>query len=932
MNGERRFRARRLSAAVERGSGVRRRLLAAGLALAVWVVAQPAGLSQQPAPALRPGEAPAGWEAAWVEPDFPFFSSVIDARAAGSPFPGDNLSPRALVLNLGHGHWVAFDTDLVRVAAAWKGRGVTPVALAPGSYHVPNRKTPGGQDPSPQPDGSIWTANGIYPGWQIGARPSFDDPREPAPSPEEVGRGPLPEPMARVTAVRQVRGGTVIESTVGGTPVREWFTVSDADRPRLLERHIEIGPSADTLWLAIGIASPDISVAIDGGTPAAATLETIAMTPAPPARAGDAKVREPAVTQSVRAVRIAPHEDAVRFTVALSDGSTPPAVTRRAIPGEPPAPRWPQEVRTRVSPSKKQAAYVVDDVELPRRNPFRRLVRASDVQFLPDGTGVMVTLDGDVWLARGLHEPAGPVRWRRFASGLHEPLTLATRDGEIHVFDRNGIWRLRDTNGDGEADVHELFSNAFAQTADMREFPNTIRLAPGGEFVIAKGGQEATTIGKHNGSVLRISADGRRATVLGYGLRQPNLGVNARTGLVTASDQQGHYVPSTPLHVIRDRQFYGFISTRLPPEVYPAPIADPLTWIPHAVNASAMSQVWLFGARMGPLDDALVHIGYNRPELFRVLLNGRGKVPQAAVVSITHDFDFPPLNGSVNPADGQLYLAGFQILGWGTTATRLAGLGRVRYTGAPSTVPRDIVPMDAGVLLRFDVELDGAKASDPASYTVASWHYRRTHKYGSPQLKADGTPGVDRLAPSAAHLSTDRRSVFVAVPGMAPVMQMQVGWSLATAAGVAFEETASFTPYELTPFDPGAEGFGDVTIRFAPPTPTATGGPPAKGPVSAAEGRAVYERIGCMACHANDRSTPDKLGPSLAGLYGASRTFADGSPPATADEAYLREAILEPATKIVAGYDRNGIGMPSYAGVLTDAQIESVILYIKSLR
>ena len=34
-----------------------------------------------------------------------------------------------------------------------------------------------------------------------------------------------------------------------------------------------------------------------------------------------------------------------------------------------------------------------------------------------------------------------------------------------------------------------------------------------------------------------------------------------------------------------------------------------------------MSQVWLFGARMGPLNDALVHIGFNNPELFRVLLN-----------------------------------------------------------------------------------------------------------------------------------------------------------------------------------------------------------------------------------------------------------------------------------------------------------------------
>jgi hypothetical protein len=178
--------------------------------------------------------------------------------------------------------------------------------------------------------------------------------------------------------------------------------------------------------------------------------------------------------------------------------------------------------------------------------------------------------------------------------------------------------------------VHELFSNAFAQTADMREFPSTLRLAPGGEFVIAKGGQEATTLGKHNGHILKISSDGRTATVLGYGFRQPNLAVNVRTGLVTASDQQGQYVPSTPIHIVRDRQFYGFLGDKRPRERYPAPIADPLTWIPHSVNASGLSQVWLFDAKMGPLNDSLVHIGFNKPELFRVMFNTRSPKPQAA--------------------------------------------------------------------------------------------------------------------------------------------------------------------------------------------------------------------------------------------------------------------------------------------------------------
>lgn len=892
---------------------------AAGLAAAALLLLAGAGLH---GPAAAPGQ-PAGkspsaplW-AEWVEPDFPFFSSVLDVRRA-SGFPADNLTPRALVLNLGGGRWAAVDTDLVRVAAVWRGNGVTPKALAPGSYHHPDKKTPGGQTPAPEPDGTIWLANGIYPGWQRGERPAFDDPREPAPSVEEVGRGPLPEAMARFKAVRLVRSGAVLEYTAGGAQVREWMTAAG---PGGIDRHFRVGPSRDTLWLVLGVRADGVGLTAAAASGPVPSIETFARTGAGAPTGSDAS---PGVT----ALRIPPHAAPIEFSIGISEGAGQPAVVPRPIPADPPARRWPQTPTTRITRSLSKAAYVVDDVALPLDNPWKRNVRLGDIQFTSDGTGVGVTLDGDVWLLRGLHDPAGAVRWTRFTSGLHEPLTLAVRDDQIYVFDRNGIWRLRDTNGDGEADVHELFSNAFAQTADMREFPSTIRPAPRGEFVIAKGGQEATTIGRHNGSVLRVSADGRTATVLGYGFRQPNISVNSRTGLVIASDQQGHYIPTTPLHIVRDKQFYGFLSDKLPREVYPAPIAEPLTWIPHAANASAMSQVWLFGARMGPLTDALVHIGFNNPELFRVLLNERGPRPQAAIVSVTRAFEFPPLNGSVNPADGQLYLAGFQILGWGTTATRMAGLGRVRYTGAPSTLPREVVAMDSGVLLRFDVALDRSKAADPDSYALTSWHYKRTYQYGSPQFKADGTPGIDRLAPSRAYLSSDARSVFIAVPGMARVEQMRLGWSLATADGVRFQESAYFTPYELTRFDPRAEGFGALTVDLSPRAVAAEGAVA----VTVDEGRRLAQLYGCMACHGVDASTVSRLGPTWKGLYGSERTYAKGVLKTIADDGYLRESILDPAAKIVTGYERGEAGMPSYSGVLTDPQIESIVLFIKSVK
>ena len=114
--------------------------------------------------------------AEWVEPDFPFFSSILDVRKAGPGFPKDNLTPRGIILNLGDDHWACFDTDLLRLSAIWKGNGVTPVSLAPKSYHPWGSKTRGGQTELPVPDGNVWIANGIYPGWQYGERLELSDP------------------------------------------------------------------------------------------------------------------------------------------------------------------------------------------------------------------------------------------------------------------------------------------------------------------------------------------------------------------------------------------------------------------------------------------------------------------------------------------------------------------------------------------------------------------------------------------------------------------------------------------------------------------------------------------------------------------------------------------------------------------------------------
>ena len=74
-----------------------------------------------------------------------------------------------------------------------------------------------------------------------------------------------------------------------------------------------------------------------------------------------------------------------------------------------------------------------------------------------------------------------------------------------------------------------------------------------------------------------------------------------------------------------------------------------------------------------------------------------------------------------------------------------------------------------------------------------------------------------------------------------------------------------------------------------------------------------------------------KIGPSWKGLYGKMRKFTKG-PDVVADDAYIRESILTPAAKTVKGYDKVEAAMPIYEGVLTESQIQSLILYIKTLK
>jgi cytochrome c oxidase subunit 2 len=92
----------------------------------------------------------------------------------------------------------------------------------------------------------------------------------------------------------------------------------------------------------------------------------------------------------------------------------------------------------------------------------------------------------------------------------------------------------------------------------------------------------------------------------------------------------------------------------------------------------------------------------------------------------------------------------------------------------------------------------------------------------------------------------------------------------------------------------------------------------------AQNGQKLFESLACNNCHKSDHTGRC---PSLEGVYGSTVHLVGGAT-VKADEAYIRESILNPQAKIVAGYEPV---MPTFQGLVTEDQVLQLIEYVRSL-
>jgi glucose/arabinose dehydrogenase len=468
---------------------------------------------------------------------------------------------------------------------------------------------------------------------------------------------------------------------------------------------------------------------------------------------------------------------------------------------------WPMPVVVNGKLGDSRGGYALDTIPVPFENPYHSWLRTSALAFFPDGRAVVTTYGGDVWMVSGIDTKLEHVTWSRFATGLFEPFGVQVIKGLVYVTCRNGIVRLHDRNGDGEADFYETFYTDTDVSTFFHSFNFDLQVDHQGNLYYVKAGEY--TDSKLPGGVIEVSADGQQGQVYCTSFRVPNgMGI-LPDGQLTVSDNQGDWMPASKINLVRRGGAYGYVQTKTGGSMYgdhwapdggridprqvkaPATFDQPIIWMPQEFDNSSGGQVWVADKRFGPLSGRLLHTSFGKGWMYYLALQQVGDISQAAIVALPFQFEAGIMRARVNPVDGQVYATG--LSGWqGPPDGKDGCLQRLRYTGQPVKLLDDVKVRADGLALKFNFPLETASATNPASYHIEQWNYLWSSRYGSDQYSVEhpGHKGHDKLTATSIKVAGDRRSVLLMIPGVRPVNQVEIRLDLKAGDGSAFRELA----------------------------------------------------------------------------------------------------------------------------------------------
>lgn len=401
--------------------------------------------------------------------------------------------------------------------------------------------------------------------------------------------------------------------------------------------------------------------------------------------------------------------------------------------------------------------------------PEHVILEVGGLATLPDGGLAACTRRGEVWIisnpyVTGFERPI----FKKFAHGLHEPLGLAVKGGDIYVTQRSELTRLRDTDKDGVADAYDKIYS-WPLSGNYHEYSYGPLFLPNGNMLVTLNLGWSNSLGHGvslapwRGWMLEITPDGKM-TPIAAGLRSPaGYGFNA-DGDIFYTENQGDWVGSGRMTHLEKGDFAGNAESlkwsglpgspvTLKSEDIPStgrPLYDiakevpglksPAIWLPHGIFGISTSGFVYDSTKgnFGPFENQLLVGDQGQSKIMRVALEKIKGQYQGVVFGFREGFS----SGILRMAWGNDHslFVGMTSRGWSSTGRQLYSLQRLAWTGKTPFEMKTVRVMPDGFEIEYTMPVDKNLASNPESYQVTGFNYKYHASYGSPVINSKKCP------------------------------------------------------------------------------------------------------------------------------------------------------------------------------------------------
>lgn len=437
------------------------------------------------------------------------------------------------------------------------------------------------------------------------------------------------------------------------------------------------------------------------------------------------------------------------------------------------------------------------------------------IDLLPDGKLAVSTRRGEIWLIdKPFAENPADMKWSRFAHGLHEVLGLTHKDGWLYLTQRGDVSRIKDSNGDGEADVFEVINDDWHINGDYHEYAFGSKFDKDGNIwvVLCLTGSFSSQ-SKYRGWCLRVTPDGQSIPTCS-GIRSPGgIGMDAH-GDVYYTDNQGPWNGTCSLKLLSPGKFMGHpggfnwydlpevkavlgkkpqepeSGSRFMTEAAKIPeYTPPVILFPYRKMGQSASGVTCdtTGGKFGPFQNQMFVGDQTNSTVMRCFIEEVDGVRQGVCFPFREGIGSGTLPLEMTPS-GSMFI-GSTNRGWGSRGSKPFALERLDWTGK---VPFEIHEMRAkpdGFELTFTEPVDPATAGDVKAYTLQTYTYIFQAAYGSPEVDFT-TPTI-----TAAKVADDARSVRLIVDGLVPghIHELTAAGVTAKSGGALLHKDAYYT-------------------------------------------------------------------------------------------------------------------------------------------